>query len=151
MFRAAILSDVAICCKQPGISVLQVELTLLAPRVISEVLPQARAADIGIMARRVFAGGLLLRPASQLQPAESEERGENFGQLKGRLEQLEKMAVANGMSLGQMALQSLLQMCDISTVLIGTTSAEHLREHLSVLRRPPLSPEQVKSISLAAG
>jgi aryl-alcohol dehydrogenase-like predicted oxidoreductase len=142
-------SDVLLCVGQPGIAVLQVELSLLTPDSIEQALPLARVADVGIMARRIFAGGLLLRSAAQLQPADGAERGEDFGELKSRHERLERFAAANGLTLAQMALQSLLQMCDISSVLIGTTSGEHLREHLSVLKRPLLL-EQVKSISLAA-
>ncbi len=139
-------SDIALCVKQAGVSVLQVELNALAAESVAQTLPQARAADVGIMARQAFAGGLLLRSAAQISEDDATGRGVELQKLKERYALLEKIASEGGATLGQMALQSLVQLCDISSVLIGTTSVEHLRGHLAALDRPPLPPEQAKRI-----
>jgi len=139
-------AGVSLCLKQRGVAVLQVELSLLTPDFIEQILPPAASSDVGIMARRVFAGGLLLRSTAQLRPEDCAEPGEDFAQLKARHERLEKSAADNGLTLAQMALQSLLRLCDISTVLIGTTSVEHLREHLAASEPITLSPERAKGI-----
>jgi aryl-alcohol dehydrogenase-like predicted oxidoreductase len=144
------VSDVPLCANRPGVSVLQIELNLLAPQAIAQTVPLARAADLGIMARRVLAGGLLLRSSADLRAEDAEARGEEFAALKERHQGLEKAAAEAGTTLAQMALQSLFQLCEISTVLIGTTSVEHLREHVAALNRPPLGPEPARRMAAAA-
>jgi aryl-alcohol dehydrogenase-like predicted oxidoreductase len=128
-------ADVPPCVQRARVAVLQLELNLLTGPSLDQTLAQARAADVGVMARRVLAGGLLLRSTAQLTPEEAGARGEDFEALKRRHEQLEAQAREKGMSLGQMALQSLLQKGEISSLLIGTTRMEHLDQHLMAVRK----------------
>lgn len=130
-------ADVPLCVRRAGVAVLQLELNLLTGPALDQALAQASAADVGVMARRVLAGGLLLRSAAELTPQDATTRGEDFAALKQRHEQFQAQAREKGTTLGQMALQSLLQKGEISSLLIGTTGVEHLDQHLAALGQEP--------------
>lgn len=138
--------DALLCLKQPGIAAVQLQLNLLSPQAIDQVVSPSQANGIGVIARQSLAGGLLLRSAAELRPEDSASRNENFEELKARLEQFEGLAAEAGGSLPQLALQFLLQLDGVSNVLIGTTSSSHLQEHLAVLARPPLAPDNLARI-----
>ena len=133
--------DVAFCLAHAGVSVLQVELNLLHPEALAEVLPAAKSQDVGIVARQALAGGLLLRSPGELRPEDCASREESFEQLRGRIEEVAENARQSGRTLPQMAIQYLLEQAAISTVLIGTTNAEHLKVHLPRLEQPVLNPQ----------
>ena len=133
--------DMASCLAHASVSVLQVELNLLHPEVLAEVLPAARSQDAGIVARQALAGGLLLRSPGELRPEDCASREESFEQLRGRIEEAAKNARQSGRTLPHMAIQYLLEQAAISSVLIGTTNAEHLKAHLPRLDQPVLNPQ----------
>jgi aryl-alcohol dehydrogenase-like predicted oxidoreductase len=130
------------------VSVLQVELNLLVPEALDAVLPAAERNGVGVVARQALAGGLLLRSPAAPGPHEYASRDGEWCDVRRRLKELEKTAVEQGVDVAQMALQFLLQTGGISTTLIGTTSADHLKENVAALRRPELPPEVLASCSL---
>ncbi len=140
-------SDATLCLTQPGVSVLQLELNLLTPDAIKHELPAAKAKGVGVVARQALAGGVLLRTSAELRPEHCASRDEDFSELKFRLQRLEQIAAQTGSSLPQLAVQFLLQLEEISTVLIGTTTAEHLQAHLPVMDWPALSEEVLAGIA----
>ena len=134
-------NDAKFCIQQPGVAVVQLEANLFTPDVLSSVLPSAQAGGIGVVARQIFAGALLLRSVSELTPELCGTRSEDFAEVKARLEEFHKLAVSAGVTLPQAALQFLLQTEAISNVLIGTTNPQHLAEHIATLRLPALPAE----------
>ena len=142
--------DAVICLARPGLAV-QMELNLLSPPAAWRVIAAPPANRPGLVARQSLAGGLLLRSAGELRPEDCASRPESFENLKGRLEQLESLAAAAHCSLRELALQFLLQLDGLGSVLIGTTNPVHLQEHLKILNRTPLSAEDVARIQSVLG
>jgi aryl-alcohol dehydrogenase-like predicted oxidoreductase len=142
--------DALLCAKQPGVAVVQLEISLLKPDALAQALPASRARDVGVVAREALAGGVLLRSAAELRPEAYASR-EQFEAGQSRLAQLEKLAAETGGSLARLAVQFLRQLDGISSVLIGTTNAGHLQEHLAALAGPPLSPDHLARIQALLG
>jgi aryl-alcohol dehydrogenase-like predicted oxidoreductase len=140
-------SDVGYCSAQTGVSVLQAELNLLVPEAFDAVLPLAETKGVGVVARQALAGGVLLRTAAELGP-ESVPEGREWSDIKWRMLELEKVALEQGIDVARMALKFLVQTKAISTTLIGTTNADHLKASVEALNRPDLSPEAVAACSL---
>jgi len=134
-------SDAELCIKQPGVAVVQLEANLFTPEALSGLLPSARAGGVGVVARQIFAGAVLLRSALELTPELCGSRSEDFADVKARLEEFHRLAASAGVTLPQAALQYLVQTEAISNVLIGTTNPQHLAEHLATLKQPKLPPE----------
>jgi aryl-alcohol dehydrogenase-like predicted oxidoreductase len=117
----------------------QIELNLLSPPAAWRVLSARANNQPGLVGRQSLAGGLLLRSAAALRPEDCGSRAEDFENIKKRIEQLERVAATAGCSVRQLAMQFLLQIEGLPSVLIGTTNEQHLREHIEMLNRPPLS------------
>jgi len=142
--------DALLCARQPGVAAVQLEINLLKPDALAQALPASRARDLGVVARQALAGGLLLCPAAELHP-EAHASGGQFEAGQSRLAQLEKLAAETGGGLARLAVQYLRQLDEISSVLIGTTNAGHLQEHLAALAGPPLSPDHLARIQALLG
>jgi aryl-alcohol dehydrogenase-like predicted oxidoreductase len=140
--------DAVPCLGHPGTGVLQLEASLLKPAAVEEALPATRPRGVGVVVREAFAGGVLLRNASQLSP-ENYSSGAEFEAVRARLQQLERLAAEAGVGLTQLALQFLMQIGGVSSVLVGTTNATHLEEHLSTAAHPPLSSETLELVRKA--
>jgi aryl-alcohol dehydrogenase-like predicted oxidoreductase len=130
--------DAKLCLDLKEVEVLQVELSPLTSRTLEELLPPARKQATGIVARQALAGGLLLRPATELRPDDCEARGWDFNEAKACLSVLDALMRETGSSRLEIALQFLLQVEGCSSVLTGTTSLDHLQEQLAALERPAL-------------
>lgn len=139
------VEDAALCLKYPGVAVLQLEVNLLKPEAIWQALPATAANTVGAVARQVFAGGLLLRSSSTLRPEDYGSDAE-FQAGKTRLRELEQLAANCDCRLSELALHFLFQLDGLSSLLLGTTSAQHLEEHLAVLARPALSSDTLARI-----
>ena len=142
--------DAVSCMKHPGVEVLQLEISLLKPEAIQQALPATRAGGAGVVVRQALAGGLLLRSSSELRP-ENYSSVQEFEADKSRLAEFEKLAAGSGHRLPQLALQFLLQLEGASSVLLGTTSARHLEEHLATLNQPALSAETLARVRSLLG
>jgi aryl-alcohol dehydrogenase-like predicted oxidoreductase len=135
------LGDLPLCLAQPNVSVIQLELNLLQADAPQQLLSLARERGAGVVARGVLAAGLLLRTAAELRPEHCASRPEIFEDLQLRMQWLEKLAARAGCSLPDLALRFLLQMENVSTTLIGTTNADHLRAHLAAVDSSALPPD----------
>lgn len=130
------LEDAMLCLKAPGVSALQVEVSLLEQRAISTLLPAAQAAGIAIIARQPFASGKLFSGSED--PAE-----------QTALEQFSVLAKQSERSLSHLALQFVHQLEGVSVVIAGANSVKHLADNMSALTAP-LTTEQVGTLMAAA-
>jgi aryl-alcohol dehydrogenase-like predicted oxidoreductase len=131
--------DALICLKYPGLAMVQIELNLLSPAAAWRVLSARATNQPGVVGRQSLAGGLLLRSSAALGPQDCGSRAGDFENIRKRIEKLERVAAAAGCTVRQLAMQFLLQIDGLSSVLIGTTNELHLREHIEMTNRPPLS------------
>jgi aryl-alcohol dehydrogenase-like predicted oxidoreductase len=140
------IGDLPLCLAQAGVSVLQAELNLFVPEAIEQLAP-AREKGVGVIARGALAAGMLLKAAADLRPEHCASRQEDFKDLQSRMSNLEGMAARAGCGLPELALRFLLQAENISTTLVGTTNADHLRGHLAALDSPALPPEVLAELA----
>lgn len=113
-----------------ALSSIQVPFGLLDPEAGDDVIPRAAALGIPVVARGVFAGGFVTRPSSgeteRLRPGQPE-----------RLAALAGLASAAGVNVVQLAAWFVVARPGVSTVLVGTSSLQHLMDGVRYVRTPP--------------
>ena len=145
------------CLKRPGLTSLQIILNIFRQDAVEELLPAAKAANVGIIARLPLASGLLSGKFSDATHFDSSDHrsfnadgqafnvGETFSGLglnKGVLltEKL-KAIVPDGVPLSQLAIRWLLDFPEVSSVIAGASSVEQVRQNAAAVALPPLSKE----------
>jgi aryl-alcohol dehydrogenase-like predicted oxidoreductase len=125
--------DALICLRYPGISALQIRLSLLDQSALQKAVPDARDKGVALIARECFAGGLLAKPADavnlqEIIPDEAERE-------KKRQEIMEHHGIAErkGQSLTQMALEFVHGTSGISVTLLGMRTMEHLEANMHLI------------------
>jgi aryl-alcohol dehydrogenase-like predicted oxidoreductase len=103
-----------------GLSSIQIPISIIDDGVPHEILGWAGARALGVIGNQPFKKGTLLR-----------------------------MPGLDEASLAQAALRAVIQVRGVSTVLAGTTSVAHLRENLSAIEGPSLTPEDVRRLRSA--
>jgi aryl-alcohol dehydrogenase-like predicted oxidoreductase len=117
-----------------GVSVIQLPFGVLDPEAAAEFGVRQAATDQNHWARGVFGGGLLSMSARDPDA------------LAGRPEERRVRAIASladraGLDLHDFALRFVRSHSDwISTVLVGSSSLDHLRRNAEALAEPPLDP-----------
>jgi aryl-alcohol dehydrogenase-like predicted oxidoreductase len=148
--------------RRPGVSTVQIILNCFRLKPLEEVLPAARAAGVGIIARVPLASGLLSgRYDEHTQFAADDHRnfnrhgevfdvGETFSgvpyevglaavrELKGLL--------SDGQTLPQFALRWIIDQPGVSTVIPGARNADQARGNAVAGSLPPLSGEQLAGV-----
>jgi aryl-alcohol dehydrogenase-like predicted oxidoreductase len=124
----ATTSDALSCLRYPGISVLQVPVSLLETDAINGVLPVAVELKAALVAYRPFAQGALL----------SDQR--LFDSLKKNPSRTP----------AQTALRFVMQLSGVGVVLPGMTSRVHLEENIGALEAPPLTSEEAELLCAIA-
>ena len=137
--------------KHDGVASVQIELNLLTPKALNAVSNLARGRKVGIVARQIFALGLLRRSSKELQPEECSNREEGFDQLKNKLRRLEEVAAEMHATVPELAIRFLQGTDGLSSVLIGTTSVPHLLENLEIVARPLLDGTERRRIAELLG
>jgi aryl-alcohol dehydrogenase-like predicted oxidoreductase len=113
------VDDALVCIGIPGLSSIQISLSLLHPDALEAAIPRAAATGIAVIARQVFASGLLTRPPSTAQ-----------------IEELDQVARECGTTLPQHALSYVFAQSGVSVALLGMHRATHLAEALRYLELP---------------
>jgi aryl-alcohol dehydrogenase-like predicted oxidoreductase len=151
------------CLGHPGMASLQIIFSLFRQDAAHELLPQAEAADVGIIVRLPLASGLLGGKMTVHEEfAEVDHRrynrdgqrfnvGETFSGLpfeKGveLVEQLRR-ELPTDHALGQWALRWILDHPQVSTIIAGTSRPAQVAENAAASALPPLSPEQHDQLS----
>jgi aryl-alcohol dehydrogenase-like predicted oxidoreductase len=152
-----------LCIKHPGVTTLQIIFNIFRQDAATKLLPQALAADVGIIVRLPLASGLLSGKFGKTQAFASEDHrnfnrdgaafsvGETFSgipfetgvDLVGQLERLN----TTGWPLSQLALRWLLDHPAVSTVIAGVSKPAQLEDNVAATTRPPLSPELIASLA----
>jgi 1-deoxyxylulose-5-phosphate synthase len=130
---------------QPVVGV-QPMYNLLARRIEQELLPFCKQYNLAVMPYNPLAGGLLTGKHGGETPMAGTRfermplyrdrywHPENFAAVK----RLSELANSLGMSLARFALRWVLQQQGITSVILGASKLEHLRENLAVLDDAPL-------------
>ena len=124
----------------PGISVVQVPFGILDPEAAATTLPLARALRRDVWARGIFGGGVL---------AIADRAPETLVDYPkwGLVQALRQIAADAGLDHYQLACRFVRAYADeVSTVLVGSTSAAHLRRNVELLAEPPLEEPVLRAV-----
>jgi aryl-alcohol dehydrogenase-like predicted oxidoreductase len=135
----ATLADALLCLRHPGLSSVQVEMNLLEPAAIAQLLPSALQANKAVIARQPFASGRLLKTESAAFTGE--------GTADARSQKYQDFAQKHSRTLVQTALQFVLQQRGVAVVIAGSSSPRHLQENLQALQTPPLTDAELMAIA----
>ena len=135
--------------KSAGVSAIQIPVSLIEQRAISDVFPQAEQHGVGIIARQPLASGFLARPAEEVKidlTAVDKEQAEQKLEAAHRYQFLSN----ENRTLAEAALRFVLQQEEVAVTLVGTNNPQHLRSNLAVLEASSLTGEEVAAIRKAA-
>lgn len=150
------VEEALICLKAPGLATLQIIFNLFRQDYAEEVLPKAKEADVGIIARLPLASGLLSGKWSKDTKFDEKDHrnfnrdgkffnvGETFSGLpfETGIELVEDLRHLSpkGLPLAQFALRWLLDHPEVSTIIAGVTKASQLEANVAATKVDPLEP-----------
>ncbi len=138
------VEDALMCLNWKGCSSIQIEINLLKQDAISKVFPLIKKDSIGIIARQAFASGKLfklLKEPELFQEVTEDQKARNaFQKLRELVNQKGNDAIS------QIALQFVLQFDQVSVVVVGTRSRNHLETNLAAVSSPMLTHEEIASL-----
>ena len=147
----------------PGIATVQIIFNVFRQRPKELFFPLAQKRDIGILVRLPLASGLLggkITRETQFAPddhrrynryGERFDRGETFSGVDldvalDAVDQIRRLVPAN-VSMADFAMRWILQHEEVSCVIPGARNADQVIENAQASGLPPLSPEQMQTLS----
>src|SRR5437764_11198656 len=147
---------------RPRLSTVQIVLNCFRLKPLEEVLPAAREAGVGIIARVPLASGLLsgrydehtvFAPDDHRtynRRGEAFDVGETFAgvpfEIGVQAARELRALVDPGVTLAQFALRWVIDQPGVSTVIPGARNPDQVRQNVSVARLDPLRPEQLEEV-----
>lgn len=133
------------------VDVLQQVISIVSPQAKDELLPAAVEHNVGIIARCVFGSGFLtgkVTPEDKFGP-DDRRRWQSEDTKQALAEQARRLAALTGpqRSLAQLAVQYVLQLPGVSTVIAGTSKWPHMQENVAATDCPPLTAEELAKIA----
>lgn len=129
--------------------VIQVGLSALEQAALDAAIPAASQRGMAVIARQVFASGLLTRSPDAVSVPQLDDdpivAQRKYEQLVAYASILERC----GRERSALALQFALAQPGVSTVLVGMTRPQHLDAALRALEAPPLSSEEAHLLAAA--
>jgi len=137
-------------CERKLADVLQQSISLTSPAAIAELLPAARAAGVGIVARGAFASGFLAGAVSaETRFADDDRRSwmdEGYqAQLTDLADRLREL-VTPERTLAQLCIRFVLDQPGVSTVIAGSKSLAHMAENAKAADLPALTDAEVEQL-----
>jgi len=152
-----------LCLEQEGLLSLQVIFNVFRQKLVSQLLPQAKARGVGIIVRLPLASGLLTgKFARDTKFSETDHRlynrdgqhfnvGETFAGLpfeKGvELVDMLKEMLPDGISMVQMVLRWILDHDAVSVIIPGASSPEQAKANAAVSNLKPLSGDLSQALA----
>jgi aryl-alcohol dehydrogenase-like predicted oxidoreductase len=130
--------------------VLQQAISIINASATEALLPAAVENNVGIVARGVFSAGFLTGTVNAETPFPADDRrswqsdgGKRAGALKA--EELQPLTGPDR-SLAQLAIQYVLGLPGVSTVITGTGRWAHMAENIAAVDCPPLTDADLAQI-----
>jgi aryl-alcohol dehydrogenase-like predicted oxidoreductase len=135
-------ADALLCLGYPSLASVQVGINALEQAAFDAAIPSVAERGLALIARQVFASGLLTRPVEAI-PTEILDTDPQVAELKRQqLVQYAAITQRCDRSRAEMALKFLLRRPEISVVLLGISRQEQLKANLQALDAPDLSGEE---------
>jgi aryl-alcohol dehydrogenase-like predicted oxidoreductase len=126
----------------PGVQSIQVGLSALEQAALDAAIPTATQRGVAVIARQVFASGLLTRSPETVSVARLDDDPTVAWRKHEQLRAYASIVERCGRSRAALALQFALAQPGISTVLVGFSQQDQLDEVLRTLKTPALSPQE---------
>lgn len=132
--------DALLCLRYPGISSIQLPVSMVDQSAIDSVIPRLAGKGVAVIAREPLGQGLLTGARHRTL---AEEAARSLAEITERKRRSRDFSVfaAPERTMAQAALQFVLQVPGISTVIPGIANREQLQENLGALSAPPLNRE----------
>jgi aryl-alcohol dehydrogenase-like predicted oxidoreductase len=137
------------CLQRPEIDAVQLPLSLVDQQAIGSFLPLAREKQVGVIARLVFAQGLLLGAGRDSKAARWLGNPQLLKQRQALAEEY-RFLQHESRSLAQAALLFVRELPGVSTCIPGYGCREHLRTNRQAFDLPPLTAEEREQIEKLA-
>jgi aryl-alcohol dehydrogenase-like predicted oxidoreductase len=142
--------DALLCLKYPGISSVQLPVSMVEQDAIGSVIPRLAENGIAVIAREPLGQGLLTATRGRTL---AEEGARSLAEINDRKRRSVQFGVfaAPQRTMAQAAMQFALQVPGVSTVIPGIARLEQLEENLGALSAPQLTREEyMRARSLSA-
>ena len=116
-----------------NVASIQVSVSLLHPEALTEVIPRAQAQGVAVIARQVFASGLLAHSPDSVPNEHLAAAPDAAERKRSLIAGYARDAERAGLSLPAMALQFVLSQPGISVALLGMYTRAHLEQCVSYL------------------
>jgi aryl-alcohol dehydrogenase-like predicted oxidoreductase len=113
-----------------GVSSVQCVVSLLETGSARELIPEAHAKGVAVIARECLGNGLLVKPAAELDLKAFYHSDEEALKRGKQLEELRGQAAEAGMSLTTFALKYAMELPGVSVTLLGARNVEQLKSLL---------------------
>lgn len=137
-----------LCLEAGKPAVLQIPFSLFRQEWIDELLPAARVAGVGLIAREPLGNGFLagtIRPDARFPPGDIRASWPR-GMVSGRVAAAERLAFLSkeGRSRAQAALRFVLAFPEVSTTIPGAKTASQVEENVGASEAEPLTEAEVR-------
>jgi aryl-alcohol dehydrogenase-like predicted oxidoreductase len=139
--------DALVALDYPSLASIQVGLSVLEQGALEEVIPRAGARGAAVIARQVFASGLLTRQLDGLRLDEIDDDPHLAMRKRDQLVHYASIAERCGRSRAEMAIQFALAGHDVSVVLLGISREEQVEPCMRALHATRLSAEEQRLLT----
>jgi aryl-alcohol dehydrogenase-like predicted oxidoreductase len=129
---------------------IQVGLNLLEQDALAMAVPRAGARGAAVIARQVFASGLLTRPVERLTLDDMAPEPGVAARKRDRLINFARLASRLGRTPIELALQFALSRREVSVVLVGVSRPDHLAACWRAYEAPRMSADENRLIATAS-
>ena len=124
-----VAQDAAACMRIPGVSCVQVPVSLIERDGIDSLLNASTVANFGVLARQGLASGMLAKPPAALYAEDFPWGREEFEERLAKIRAIPNLG-DSASSCVQAALRYVFQLKGVGSVILGMSSREHLRQNL---------------------
>jgi len=129
-------ADADLCLLHPGISSVQIPISLLQFEHTLSFLALAKRRGVAVIARQPLASGFLARPISTLKARDFSCGETEFRKQLECLTFLRSLQLPNNLTIAQAALQFVIQLQGVSVTIAGMSTPEHLNENIAASAGP---------------
>ncbi len=137
------------------VDVLQQSISIIDPGAAQELLPAAVEGNVGIVARGVFGAGFLTGKldAEAQFPADDRRSWQGPDHKRALAAKADALRSFTGpqRSLAQLAVQYVLQLPGVSTIIAGTSKWAHMEENLAAVDCPALTEAELRVVAEVQG
>jgi aryl-alcohol dehydrogenase-like predicted oxidoreductase len=134
--------DMLVALKYSSLTSVQVGLSVLEQAALDAAIPGAAQRGVGVIARQVFASGLLTRPIATIQHEQLDADPVVASRKYDQIVSYASIAERCGRSRAEMALKFSLTRDDVAVVLLGMSRLEQLTANLRALQAPELTEDE---------